>query len=288
MLLFAAKICPTMKSLLVATDFSETALAAERFAARLAACLQARVYLVHSYLPAYPVTDPMVLVPLVEEGWEELYRQEAEARLQERAGAFRQLGLTCDTLVQIGPLTDVVLAVVETTRAECVVVGRTTDHSWITDLFGSQATHLLETLKVPLLMVPAGAATADLSRVVYATSLEFDEIQPLRAIFALARALQVPVELLKISVAGEPDIVPDHQLIADIRAAFPQETYELMTLKAPSLADGLEAHARQGGPALLVMASQHRNLLSQLVNPSQSRHMLLHGHLPVLIYRIIN
>lgn len=271
-----------MKSLLVATDFSETSLAAEDFAARLAVRLQAHVYLVHSYLPAYPVTDPMVMVPLVEEGWEETYQKEAENRLQQRAEGFRKHGIPCDTLVQIGPLTDVVLAVLQETAAECVIVGRTNDDSWMTELLGTQATHLFENVSVPLLMVPVPVRQGEIGRVVYATSTEFDETEALEKVFVLARALSVPVEIVKISDAGGPaQQVPD-----SIRTRFPDQAYTFQQVEAPALAEGLEAYAHQGAAPLLVMGAHHRNVITELLHPSQSRQMLLHGQLPVLIYHL--
>jgi nucleotide-binding universal stress UspA family protein len=190
-----------------------------------------------------------------------------------------------ETVLETGSLTELARQMVQENGVDLVVVGRTeTSTGWLAQLFGSQASDLLEALDVPVLMVPPEAETPVFRQILYATQLEFDERAVLRQVFDWAKTLGASVRLVKLDVPFEPNIHRDEDYLKDIKTAFAGESYEFIQREAETVSGGLSDAARDLGADLLVLTSHHRSFLDQLVNPSKARQVLLQSPVPTLVF----
>ena len=73
-------------------------------------------------------------------------------------------------------------------------------------------------------------------------------------------------------------------MLANIQAQFPEHHITLLQRKTSSIQEGILELVKDTEADLLVMSTHHRNLFTQLVNPSKTKKLLLHSPVPVLIF----
>ncbi len=269
-----------MKTILVTTDFSEHSHTTVRLAAAMAQRTQGHLILVHS-VPLYPASEPLTTVDI---GLSEQY-ESSKSQLEKQAESLRQPGLSIETVLESGSLGEMTRQLVKEKSVELVVVGRTeTSTGWLAQLFGSQASDLVEALDVPVLMVPPGAVVGDFHKILYATQLEFDERAVLRRVFAWAKLLGASVQLVKLNVPFEPNIHRDEDYLHDIKKTFAGESFEFSGREAETVSGGLSEAAAELGADVLVLTSHHRSFLDQLINPSKARQVLLQSPVPTMVF----
>lgn len=270
-----------MTTILVATDLSDGARNAIDLAVLLARSQGAGLLLLQS-VTDYPTPETLGAPPMLVDKADS--PPTANADLEQKAAQIRAQGVVCEIKLDTGSVTESIRRVIGQQPVDLVVVGRTSTGNWFTELFGSQASDLVSALMVPVLMVPPDWTLTDINQIAYATQLEFDETDALRQVFDLAKSLTASVFLLKVNVPFEPNIHPDADYLNDIRKAFPGESYEVITRDADTVSEGVVAIAQEIGADLLVLTSHHRNLLTQLINPSKARQVLVTSSLPTLVF----
>jgi nucleotide-binding universal stress UspA family protein len=141
-----------MKTILVATDFSNAAHNAVVYAAQLANAFNARLILFSAYEQArVPVSEIPVLT-----------MEEMEVRVQRQLEDEKQFlelpdKLNIETISRQGYAARCILEVVDEQQAEIVVAGMKNEDVFIRQVFGSTVTALAQKLSVPLLVVPEDA-----------------------------------------------------------------------------------------------------------------------------------
>ncbi|MCY7353365.1 MAG: universal stress protein [Cytophagaceae bacterium] len=270
-----------MNTILVATDFSDSAQNALDLAILLARSRQASLLLLHS-VAVYPALETVAAPPVFAQNADSY--SSAKTSLEQKAAQIREQGIACEIRLETGSVTEVIRQLVEQQLIDLVVVGRTGTGNWFMELIGNHASDLVSALTVPVLMVPPDWPVTEIKQIAYATQLEFDETEVLREVFDLAQSLGASVALVKVNVPFEPNIHPDADYLADIREAFSRESYEVVTRDADTVSEGVVQVAEEVGANLLVLASHHRNLLTQLINPSKSKQVLAKSSLPTLVF----
>ncbi|MFT4032931.1 MAG: universal stress protein [Siphonobacter sp.] len=274
-----------MKNILIATDFSENAKPAVEWALQLACHTNSTLHILHTYLPVYPMTET-VAGPSVMVEWEETYRVSAQERMDKLAVELKTRCPKVETHLELGPLTTVIEELVTDSSIDLVVMGRSESGGWIFELLGSAATQLIDDISVPVLVVPAEVTQFKIERIAYATQLEFDELKVLKEIYQWADDLNASVQLINVQTEREPNINSDEDALEEIRAAFPTRHTMVLQRTAHSVEEGINELVIDTEADLLVTASHHRNLFTQIVNPSNSRKLLLHSHIPTMVFSL--
>ena len=94
------------------------------------------------------------------------------------------------------------------------------------------------------------------------------------------------VALTKVNAPFEPDIQSDQQFIEQIKSAFVKETFSIDTTISNSVTEGILTTAAERGVNLIVLAAHHRNFLTQLIDPSKSKQVIIRSDIPVLTYQL--
>lgn len=138
----------TMKTIMVATDFSDASYGALNYAKQLARCLSAKILVVH-------VIDTLAVLPNAR-GSKLLLSQRidlAEDELQRILSAFSHDGLQCAMIVRTGGIRETIASLIEERNADLLVIGtRGKDHK-DGDCLGSVAEKLLRAMPCPVLTV---------------------------------------------------------------------------------------------------------------------------------------
>jgi nucleotide-binding universal stress UspA family protein len=140
---------------LVATDFSDTSLAAVRWAADVARDMKVPLVLTHAV--------SRVIVP---PQWQALTAESDEARVTDARAKLAQLsvqfcgGQACETIVSVGRPADVIAAVADDREAGLIVMGLTSEGGPGAPRPGSIAYGLLCIARVPVVVVPPKSHSA--------------------------------------------------------------------------------------------------------------------------------
>ena len=152
----------TLRRILVATDFAESAERALACAVQLARRHGAELVLVHVYmdLPAYPEITAGQVVAIYEE-----QRAWIEAALERRARAARGEGLLARAVLRTGPAASTIAETAKDEGADLLVVGTHGRSGLDRLILGSVAERVVRLASCPVLVVKSAeaAARADLA-----------------------------------------------------------------------------------------------------------------------------
>ncbi|AEV98648.1 hypothetical protein A4D02_34875 [Niastella koreensis] len=157
-----------MKTILVATDFSDASHNAFLYAAQLAKSFNAGIILFNAYEPA-PVPVSEIPIPI-------LTYEEMETRTQQLMENEKQLPgidnqIAVETFYKPGKVTANILQAVKEKKADLIITGmkRTTA---VSRLFGSTVTALAKKLPVPMLVIPEETPFKELSAIALAVETD--------------------------------------------------------------------------------------------------------------------
>ena len=139
-----------MRTILIATDFSEAARRAAMYGLQLAKAFNARIILLHAYQRGpMPLSDSLVIINPGDLA-ELVHRQ-----LQEEVAC---LGVENDIPIQVlgeeGPAAETILNVAYRLKADLVVCGMKGEGKRTRKVFGSAVTDMTRKTRVPLLVIP--------------------------------------------------------------------------------------------------------------------------------------
>jgi nucleotide-binding universal stress UspA family protein len=288
-----------LRTIVVATDFSESSAAALAWAEGIAREHGAHLVLVHAVASeALPAPE---FVPLPAEYYERIHA-DARAQLEAAAAEVRQRGLTVDSeLVLALPVTGI-LDVAARRGADLVIAGTNGRTGWKYALLGSTAARLVREAECPVLVVHAQDAGKPRPVRTVVVPTDFSEDAALAAQAAtrmlgesgegrrilLLHAYRVPVE-----AAHLPADVLLHAIRDAERSAHDGLEALAATLRRPGVA--VEVAAREGHPAevigdfarvaradLISMGTHGRSGLRRLLLGSTAERVLPSAPCPIL------
>ena len=261
------------------TDFSSSSQSAFDLAKQIAHRLGATLHIAHTFIP--PFVDPNTPVSIVDALHEQnqaIFKGKLEEMVQQAQAEKIE---ACAHLI----FSDVPTGITEKAAelgAQLIIIGKTGEGGLLNWLIGSNAVSLLNSSKIPLLMVPAACKPSEVQHVVYATQLEYDETDILKQVQQFQAQLGASIDFIKMDVEGQPNIQPDYGYEKTIEILFNQS---VSRLKATSLVEGLHQEVLNRNGQILITASHHRNFITQLIEPSVTKKIIHISEVPVLMYR---
>ncbi len=158
-----------MKTILVATDFSDAAHNASLYATELAKAFNARVVLFNAY-DQVPVPVSEIPVLTIEEMG---IRAERKLKNEKQLLTARNW-LPIETLSKPGIASQSILQAVKEANADIIIAGMKNTGTAIRRFFGSTVTALAKKLPVPLLIVPEGIPFIKISTIALANESDVD------------------------------------------------------------------------------------------------------------------
>ncbi|NHA02602.1 universal stress protein [Mucilaginibacter sp. HC2] len=282
-----------MKTIVIATDFSEGSKDAARYGYHLAQQVRSNVLLCHAIIiPAEIPQSGLIL-------WQD---EEYELLLDDSAAALRDFKEVLDNSLpatgfhpviscrsQPGIMANVVKAMAATPDSELVVSG-THQGGVLSDLLlGNHASNLIDSADKPVLLVAPGTKFRPVKKIAFATEFN-DPENDLKHIYQLvywARQLNAEVLLVHIcSTKNESPVLKDNiaDYLVDIsnNADYPNIFYRL--IRNDRVDEGLEWICDHGQVDMLAMVHQPRNLFGELFAHSHTKQMAGHLQLPLLVF----
>jgi nucleotide-binding universal stress UspA family protein len=270
-----------MKTILIPTDFSDTAMNASTYALSLFGNNDNVYILLHTYLDVYtpPEVTTSIDVAIAEQAHKEMeYELERIKKLTVAKNAV------FETVCDYGSLIETIRRIIRERKVDYVVMGTRGAKGISELLIGSNAASAALNLKCPLLIIPDGAEFKGMKKIVYAADYEhLDNVQVLEPMIKLAKDNEVHITVLNILVKGK---------ITDTSQAFEglklerylgeiEMNYNFVEDddKAHAIEDFLSSHH----PDMLVILRRKMGFFENLFHKSLTQQMAFHTHIPLLV-----
>ena len=279
-----------MKNILVLTDFSENAKAAESYALQLAIHTEGSLILYNSYSRqreaisgnvVWPHSTPSSELQSISELQSRVDALNNELRKDETGShrpEIRHLG-------NAGPLTDNLEKTITENDIWLTVMGTKGENFSNNVVFGSNVFKVLEKINCPLLIVPKEAEFNNLQKIAYATDFRSSDADVVKWLYELKELLQVELLLVHVStdkaIEKEKDILVNQE--TSYKSEFPEASIQLY--EGENIQDSLHKIDEELNVDMIALLHRRHEFFESLFNPSISHKMIKHTEIPVLIFR---
>ena len=191
-----------MKKIILPTDFSENAYNAITYAVQLFKDVETTFYLLHTYTPAVFRAENLHKaseVNLEDQNHAVAMEQLTEVKLRLQ-NDFNITTHTNLTLAVFNTLTDEVDNLVESEKADLVIMGTKGVSDVFEVLLGTNTTEVMRRAKCPLIVVPSGFEYEAPREIVFPTDYEIDyEQNQLRQLLGIAEIHNSRIDVLHVS-----------------------------------------------------------------------------------------
>lgn len=278
-----------MKNILVLTDFSENAKAAENYALQLAIDVKGNLILYNTYTHqrervggnvVWPHGNPsseLQSISNLQARVDELNRDLRKIRDKNYKPEIRHLG-------DAGSLTNKLNDVVAKNKIWLAVMGTKGESFASNVLFGSNVFKVLENMNCPVLVIPKDAEYKKLKKIAYATDFRSSDLDIIHWLYEFANPLKMRLVLVHISsdtiTNEEKEILKNQEKI--YKSQVPGITVEFYD--GESIQDSLHKTVEQLDANMLVMLHRRKEFLENLFHASISHKMIRHTEIPIIIF----
>ncbi|UYQ92553.1 universal stress protein [Chitinophaga horti] len=273
-----------MKTIIVPTDFSETAYNAARYALQLATQLGAgRVLLYHAYELIVPIPDLPTAVPMVD--IDELKGASLDGlnNMKNALAASAPAGVVLDGRAENHLLAANLDNVCREEGAEVVVMGITGGSQLEEILVGSNTVDVVKNSRFPVIVVPTGATFKPVRKIAFACNLrnvvETTPIGPLKGLLDLFKAELHVVNVSKDNKENEGALSKEGQQLDELLKAYaPQYHF----LDGTNVVDAVTGFAEANGADLILIVPRKHGLFESIFKRSNSSKFAFHTTIPLL------
>lgn len=282
-----------MNKILVPIDFSVNADRALEAAKIIAEKENTELLILHAYQPYIADVGAMSGNVLPGVGSPDFLTMTTELegefrqRFDQYTTAVSAAGYRVQSLWTLGGVESCIKEAIKEHRPDLVILGRTGTGGFLDKLIGSTATDIALHASVPVMVIPPQSEPRKFNEVVYATQLEYSEIEILKEVYVLMNHLGSRLSLLKIKSDLQPNIQPDNQYLQEITQTFDIADQDIVIREARHVVDGIETYCDEISADLLIVSSRERSFLEEfLTNPSITKKLIVDTHVPLLIFHL--
>jgi nucleotide-binding universal stress UspA family protein len=278
-----------MKTIIVATDFSDASYNAAQYAANMALGVHANLLLLHVFqMPLIYAQVPMAVSgeSVIQVAANENHlKQNAEKNIQYLKNELsKRTGSKIDieTEIRYGVFFDELKAVCEIFHPYAVVMGSQGTTAATRLFFGEHTVYATKNLKWPLITVPVDTKYLTVKHI--ALACDFDEsidITPFDEIKMLVSDLDASLHILNIGKKDvfNPEVYFESNYIIEKLASVKPE-YHFIT--AENIDEAIIAFVDKNNIDLLMILPKRHDLLDKLMHRSHTKQLVLHSHVPVM------
>lgn len=281
-----------MKNILVLTDFSENAKAAEKYALQLAIHVKGNLILYNTFSRQRERIGGNVVWPHSTPSSELQSISNLQARVNELNLDLGKIGDNIHKpeirhLGNAGSLTDKLNEIIAENNIWLSVMGTKGESFANNVLFGSNVFNVLEKINCPVLIIPNEAEYKELKKIAYATDFRSSDVEIINWLYELADSLKIGLVLVHVSsdtiTDEEKDILKSQETI--YKSLFPKTSIQLY--EGENIQHSLHKIAEQMDVSMLALLHRRHEFFESLFHASISHKTIKHTEIPVLIFRDI-
>lgn len=269
-----------MKKLVVPVDFSTSSFNAAEFAGNLAIFYGAEIWLYHAY--DMPVGIGEVAWPLVNANELQVAAEHElkvmEEKVQQKLRSKVTFNRKTEMTSFVGGLGDFCEAI----KPDMVLMGLSGKDALEKLIVGSNTIKILQSLKLPVLVVPPSASFSPVIKIGFAC--DYKKIEPATPIEIIKKIVQdfnAQLYILNVNLREQLD---DETVAGSIvaKSLFNDTSPLYDSVESENITEGLNRYAKEKALDWIVVIPKKHTLFQKMFNRSHSEDLLYHTHLPVL------
>ncbi len=271
-----------MKTILIATDFSEAARNATHYGLRLSVVFHAQVILCNVF-EQVPVLEGDYPMPVIADDIKKL----AEAQLEnEVKGLHAVAALPVKTRSVSGPHATALLEIAQEANADLIVMGMKSSLHTLRTVFGSTVSAVVKKSTIPILVIPEEVRYTDPKTVALANDGELEigkNLHQLDWIRRITERFQSKLLVVKVVKDMLDETTESFSSMIENKNILPTFNTEYKYVKDGGLQDALNDFIRFHNVDMLVMLPHRHSLVAKWFYKSATRSMIFHTHVPLLV-----
>ena len=268
-----------MKYILLPTDFSDNARNAMVYAVQLFGFKEVQYILLNTFIEPHMAAGSLVSMK------DELQKRSTEGLtndmefLKER---FKDQELSIQRRSGYGDLAYLINKAAKDEFFDFVVMGTKgeTAGRW---LMGSVAKSTIQTVTVPVIVVPEDAKYKKVSNIVYATDLNEDESYLIGTLAEFAEISDATITILHVS-PDESTKKWDNEAMKEAVSKVDYEKMNFVDLIHPDVDEAITNYTQENDTDILAMTTYTTTLLKKMFHRSVTKQLLLHTQIPMLVF----
>lgn len=274
-----------MKTILVPTDFSETAKNAALYAINFARQMKSSKIVLYNAYQTPPVVDVnMAMVETVDLG---LLKKNSEDNLEifkSLLTPFCDTGIELETLSDYGMVATDINDICQSNHVDVIVMGVTGAGKVAETLIGSYAVDVSRHAKVPVIIVPPGSGFTDIKEVMLACDftkvVETTPVEPIKQILDATAAKLFVVNIDHNNKLFKPD-TPFESLMLDTLLYGYKPEYEF--IDDSDFVGAINRVAHEKEVDLIITIPKKMGWFDHLFRRSHTSMLAFHSHVPLMV-----
>lgn len=267
-----------MKKILVPVDFSDASINAIEYAMEIAKRYQSSITLLHVCSPPY--ADPSMDAISTSQFLQSIL-ENANEQIDNLITNYASATIAISKHVLVGSLASFMQ---EEEGVDLIVMGTTGASDTINKYIGSNTVSVINSTRIPLIVVPK-QLKYQISKVIYATQLEFEEFDSINSAMQFCNHLNASMDFVHVETEGELDIVSDSAIIAKMKEKFGEHIL-IHFYNHNRVIQGLNEFIDEHHYDLLIVAHRDRNFIARFIDPGSTKSIALYSHAPVLFFHL--
>ncbi|WP_345158252.1 universal stress protein [Pontibacter saemangeumensis] len=278
-----------MERILCPIDFSSTSAKAVDYAVYIAQHAGAHLSLMH--VLHLPIVDTSETALVASELLGEQMRDAAEKlkalcrQLEERHGANRDGGFTCDYILREALLTDLASELTAHGGYNLIVMGTTgLDNTMEELLIGSNTEAVIEEVKCPVLSVPGTAPSPALERIIYATDYSTEDMYALKQVVQLGSFFGSHIDVVHVVKPNARSSSEEAEHFwGELQQKFPGVPLSFHEITNKHRDEGLKNYLKKTGGEVLAVVRRRKGFLKELFSQSLAERLTYQAEVPLLV-----
>lgn len=269
-----------MKTILIPTDFSKTAINAVHYGTELAHKLKANIVLFHAFRPPVMVSDVPVVMPTIRDVEKNCVRRLKDLRAKITAKYPR---MEISVLCKLGFAGEAISNYIKTERPDWVVMGVQGAGYIKGRLFGSTATDILASSQIPVITVDQNLKFTAPKRIVVAVDQKAINKKKLEPLMELAKLFKSQLYLLHVS-ENQNTIPTLMQAAAGVKLEhnIKPVKHGYYFLEGDDVVAGINRFVKEKKSDMVVMFPRKHSFIERLFKDSNTRKIAFQLKTPLL------
>ncbi len=262
-----------MKSILVPTDFSDTASNAVRYAAAFCKDYDLELNLLHvMHVPAVDANAPITLAETMMDN----ERKSTTEKLQKIAAQLvEQYGVAVNLHADFGLGSEVIIEKSEDLGVDIIVMGTSGESGFIRSLLGSVTESVVGWSKIPVFAVPKESSYTGFSVAVFGNDYKEDVSKEMKNTYEMVKKYGARLDVVSVEPGREHYI---QEIICE------EGGIREVSVWAKTVQAGLQTYMDKEKASLLVLKHHSRNFIQELFQTSTTKELLKECTIPLYIY----
>lgn len=273
-----------MKTILVPTDYSKSALNAAKYAFAYAEKTNSKIILFHAYDEPTSVLD----IPFSE--GEHFGKREAKENAEK--GMKKLIGKLMKTfpnskptwVVQPGVASNNIPEYAKLNKVTMIIMGTNGEHALIKTLFGSTASAIITNAPCNVIAVPPKAKFKGINKIAIGADLEKESLSAVSESVAFAKQFGAEVTFIHVQdleIFDSEAIL--EELVAKMKKQMKYKNISFYISREADIVNGLNEYIKKKKPDMLMMINYGRKFPVTIWEPSWTNKMSNHLQVPLFV-----